>query len=181
MIALFFAVALQFHGVIGQSAAPNEMPLGFTGVRSLIELPGERVLFIGDDGGLYEVRDGHPFATGKPARGTFLDFDGRTLRAFGRCSGVWAFVLATLDAKRIVGPSDIRWDLAGVRPETPNHPFADRCKFVTWDPKGDRVEELRALLKSANEKGANLLLNIGPQPDGRLPVQAIDRLERMVK
>lgn len=132
-------VALRFHGVIGQSAAPNEKPLGFTGVKSLIELPGERVLFVGDDGGLYEIRDGRPFATGKPARGSFLDFDGRTLRALGQYSGVWEFDLATLDAKRIVGPNGVRWDLAGVRPETPNHPFADRCKFVTWDPKGDRM------------------------------------------
>ena len=43
------------------------------------------------------------------------------------------------------------------------------------------VEELRDLLRAANEKGANLLLNIGPQPDGSLPAQALDRLRRMVR
>lgn len=41
------------------------------------------------------------------------------------------------------------------------------------------VEELRDLLKSANEKGANLLLNIGPQPDGKLPLVAVERLKRV--
>ena len=41
------------------------------------------------------------------------------------------------------------------------------------------VEELRDLLKSANEKGANLLLNIGPQPDGSLPAAALERLGQM--
>lgn len=41
------------------------------------------------------------------------------------------------------------------------------------------VEELRGLLRSVNEKGANLLLNIGPQPDGLLPEQALERLSQM--
>ena len=41
--------------------------------------------------------------------------------------------------------------------------------------------ELRDLLRSTNKKGANLLLNIGPQPDGSLPAQALDQLERMVR
>lgn len=43
------------------------------------------------------------------------------------------------------------------------------------------VEELRDLLRYANEKGANLLLNIGPRPDGRLPEQALERLGGMRK
>lgn len=34
------------------------------------------------------------------------------------------------------------------------------------------VDEIRSLLKSANDKGANLLLNIGPMSDGRLPSEA---------
>lgn len=39
------------------------------------------------------------------------------------------------------------------------------------------VEELRALLKSANEKGANLLLNVGPRPDGNIPEAAVELLK----
>ena len=46
---------LEFHGVIGQSAGPSEEPLPFTGVTSLVELPGNRVVFAGDDGMLYEL------------------------------------------------------------------------------------------------------------------------------
>ena len=38
------------------------------------------------------------------------------------------------------------------------------------------VEELRELLQTVNAKGANLLLNIGPRADGRLPEQAVERL-----
>ena len=36
--------------------------------------------------------------------------------------------------------------------------------------------ELIRLLARTASKGANLLLNIGPQPDGQLPAQALDRL-----
>jgi hypothetical protein len=67
MAAGILAVALQFHGVIGQSAGPSEEPLPFTGVTSLVELPGNRVVFAGDDGMLYEIRGGRPVATGRPA------------------------------------------------------------------------------------------------------------------
>lgn len=42
------------------------------------------------------------------------------------------------------------------------------------------VGELRDLLRSTNEKGANLLLNIGPQPDGRLPAPAVERLRLLL-
>lgn len=41
------------------------------------------------------------------------------------------------------------------------------------------VEELVAYIVRAAGKGANLLLNIGPQPDGRLPQAALDRLKRI--
>lgn len=41
------------------------------------------------------------------------------------------------------------------------------------------VEELRALRDNTNAKGANLLLNIGPRPDGRLPETALDRLKQL--
>ena len=45
------------------------------------------------------------------------------------------------------------------------------------ETKWKSAEEIRALLESANGKGANLLLNIGPQPDGRLPRPALGILE----
>ena len=45
--------------------------------------------------------------------------------------------------------------------------------------KWKSAEEIRALLESANGKGANLLLNIGPQPDGRLPRPALGILESL--
>ena len=50
VFSIIAAVALSFHGVIGQSACEGEAPLAFTGVKSLVGLPGERIVFIGDDG-----------------------------------------------------------------------------------------------------------------------------------
>lgn len=41
------------------------------------------------------------------------------------------------------------------------------------------VEELVTLRQNTKAKGANLLLNIGPRPDGRLPETALQRLEEM--
>ena len=41
------------------------------------------------------------------------------------------------------------------------------------------VKELIRLLVSASGKGANLLLNIGPQPNGELPAMSLDRLKGM--
>lgn len=43
------------------------------------------------------------------------------------------------------------------------------------------VDELIRLLISTSAKGANLLLNIGPQPNGELPATALDRLKGMGK
>ena len=37
-------------------------------------------------------------------------------------------------------------------------------------------EELVDYLRHVNEMGANLLLNIGPRPDGTLPEEALERL-----
>ena len=138
-LACLLAVALEFHGVIGQSAAENEAPLAFTGVRSLVGLPEDRVVFIGDDGLLYEIRAGRPVSTGQAAKGTRLDFDGRTLRSLGLHHGIWEVDLKTFASRQIVKPTGVRWDLAGVRPETPNHPFTLACKYVTWDPKRDKM------------------------------------------
>lgn len=138
-LPFLLAVALQFHGVIGQSASKGEEQLAFTGVRSIIELPGERVLFIGDDGRLYEIVDGRIRFTGRMVKGDFLDFDGIALRSLGRCSGVWEIDLETLEPRRTVVAGGVRWDIAGVRPDGAEHPFAGRCKYVTWDPLGDRM------------------------------------------
>ena len=44
------------------------------------------------------------------------------------------------------------------------------------DPWYKSVKELVHLLVRAAAKNANLLLNIGPQPNGELPAQALDRL-----
>lgn len=41
------------------------------------------------------------------------------------------------------------------------------------------TEELIRLLVRTSGKGANLLLNIGPQPNGELPATALDRLKEM--
>jgi len=50
-------------------------------------------------------------------------------------------------------------------------------KIVDQDYKSAR--ELVRLLVRTSGKGANLLLNIGPQPDGSLPDTALSRLEEM--
>lgn len=139
LLASLLAVSLEFHGVIGQSAAENEEPLAFTGVRSLVGLPEDRVVFIGDDGMLYEIREGRPVSTGRRAQGTRLDFDGKTLRSLGVHHGIWEIDLASFASRQVVKPTGVRWDLAGVRPETPNHPFTLACKYVTWDPKRDQM------------------------------------------
>lgn len=43
------------------------------------------------------------------------------------------------------------------------------------------VEDLIKLLVRTAGKGANLLLNIGPRPDGTIPEQALERLEGIGK
>jgi len=50
-------------------------------------------------------------------------------------------------------------------------------KIVDQDYKS--TEELIRLLVQTAGKGANLLLNIGPQPNGELPATALDRLKEM--
>lgn len=52
-------------------------------------------------------------------------------------------------------------------------------KIKDQDYKSPR--ELIQLLVRTSGKGANLLLNIGPQPDGNLPATALSRLEEMGK
>jgi alpha-L-fucosidase len=47
------------------------------------------------------------------------------------------------------------------------------------DTKYKSTEELIRYLVSTSGKGANLLLNIGPQPNGELPAEALDRLKDM--
>lgn len=59
----------------------------------------------------------------------------------------------------------------------------ETCQTMNWswgykikDVWYKSVEDIRRLQQSANGLGANLLLNIGPRPDGRLPEQALERL-----
>lgn len=47
------------------------------------------------------------------------------------------------------------------------------------DQRYKSVEELIALLVKTSGKGANLLMNIGPQPNGELPATALERLKGM--
>ena len=51
--------------------------------------------------------------------------------------------------------------------------------YKVTDQNYKSVKELVRLLVGASGKGANLLLNIGPQPDGELPATALDRLAGM--
>ena len=139
VFSIIAAVALSFHGVIGQSACEGEAPLAFTGVKSLVGLPGERIVFIGDDGMLYEIRAGRPVSTGRKAAGSRLDYDGKSLRSLGLYSGVWEIDTETFESRRTISQSGVRWDIAGVRQEKTGHPFSDKCKFVTWDRSRDAM------------------------------------------
>ncbi len=48
--------------------------------------------------------------------------------------------------------------------------------YKIQDQKYKSVENLVRLIVRAASKGSNLLLNIGPQPDGKLPATALDRM-----
>ena len=57
---------------------------------------------------------------------------------------------------------------------------------MTWGAWGYQVGakwksigKLREMLSGANERGANLLLNIGPRPDGKLPEQAVELMRQL--
>jgi len=49
-------------------------------------------------------------------------------------------------------------------------------RFLQKEPKDFTREDLIRYLVRTAGKGANLLLNIGPRPDGTLPEEALDRL-----
>ena len=53
--------------------------------------------------------------------------------------------------------------------------------YKVKDQNYKTARELIQLLVRTSGKGANLLLNIGPQPDGSLPVVALNRLEEIGK
>ncbi len=61
--------------------------------------------------------------------------------------------------------------------ETMNGMWGYRVK----DQNYKSTSELIRLLVRSSAKGANLLLNIGPQPDGNLPALSLDRLQGMGK
>lgn len=146
MISIFLAASIQFHGVMGQSAAKEEAPLEFTGVSFVANGPDERAFFGGDDGKLYELKDGTIVRTGVRMQGSFLDWDGKTLRAIGQ-HDVWEVDPATLAFKHVIGTPNFRFDLAALVPDDPAHPFAAKGKYVTYDKKRDALIAL-------DEKGA---------------------------
>ena len=49
--------------------------------------------------------------------------------------------------------------------------------YKVEDQKYKSVTELVRLIVKAAAKGSNLLLNIGPQPDGHLPAASLERLQ----
>lgn len=53
--------------------------------------------------------------------------------------------------------------------------------YCSWDDNYKSSEELIRYLVRTAGKGANLLLNIGPKPDGTLPEEAVERLEAIGK
>ena len=75
---------------------------------------------------------------------------------------------------------------AGLSPQGVSHLPLEACQTMSrrWgygvtDREFKDVTELVHLLVSAAGKGSNLLLNIGPRPDGTLPEEAVDRLKGM--
>lgn len=147
--ALLLAVSVQFHGIIGQSALPNEEPLTFTGVTCLTQGPDGRVFFSGDDNKLYEIKEGRPVATGKNMQGNFLHWDGKVFRALGAYD-VWEIDPATLAFRHVIGTPKYRFDFAAVVPSDPKHPFAKFGRYITYDAKRD---ELVALDDKGEETG----------------------------
>jgi hypothetical protein len=135
------AATVRFHGVMGQSAAADEPPLGFTGVTCLSDGPDGRVFFGGDDGLLYEIRNGRPVATGARMPGNFLHWDGKTFRALG-ANDVWEIDPKTLAFRHVVGTAKHRFDFAAVVPSDPKHPFAKFGRYVTYDAKRDALVAL---------------------------------------
>lgn len=53
--------------------------------------------------------------------------------------------------------------------------------YKVADQNYKSVHELVQLIVKAASKGSNLLMNIGPQPDGKLPATALERLEGVGK
>lgn len=73
------------------------------------------------------------------------------------------------------GQSDISQELPLETCQTMNYSWGYNARDIWYRP----VDELVTLLKNTNAKGANLLLNIGPRPDGRLPEPALERLQEI--
>lgn len=75
---------------------------------------------------------------------------------------------------------------AGMSGQAISHLPLETCQTMNgnWgysvqDQNYKSVDQLVRLLVGAAGKGANLLLNIGPMPDGELPSQSLDRLQGM--
>lgn len=75
---------------------------------------------------------------------------------------------------------------AGLSGQSIGHLPLETCQTMNgmwgyriYDQNYKSVSQLIQLLVRTSGKGANLLMNIGPQPDGRLPQIALDRLKGM--
>lgn len=75
---------------------------------------------------------------------------------------------------------------AGLSKQSVSHLPLETCQtmngmwgYKVMDQNYKSAKELIQLLVKTSGKGANLLLNIGPQPDGNLPASALERLKSM--
>lgn len=62
----------------------------------------------------------------------------------------------------------------------------ETCQTMNWswgyrvtDTYYKSVDEIRQLMADTRAKGANLLINVGPQPNGEMPATAIERLHQL--
>lgn len=144
------AAAVQFHGVIGQSAGAGEEPVKFCGVRAVSEGPGGKVYAAADDGMLYELRGGKAHGTGKKAPGVALHWDGETMRAMGH-NDTWEMDGETLEFRHVAGDGRRRFDAMAVTLAGGSGEWGKRGKFIGWDAKTDAVVVMDGRGKNARE------------------------------
>ena len=172
--AFIVALSVSFHGIMGQSARPDEKPLSFTGVTCLTDGPDGRVFFGGDDGLLYEVKAGRPIGTGVRMQGSALHWDGRVLRALGG-DDVWEVDPMTFRFRNVVKAQNRRFDLAAIIPSDPSHPFARYGRYITYDAGRDALvalddagRETGVPFPLAARKKKSILCGLGFLPCGDL-------------
>ena len=140
--AVLLATALEFSGVLGQSASEGCPPVDFLGALCVAEDPAGRVWFHGGGRTLCRIEkegDFTPFAV-SPIAFNMLFPDGARLWAnAGR-----ELVAITVDAGGTPRAGDrVKLDLpfakGAVRPESDGHPFAKVGKFFASDDKRGKI------------------------------------------